>query len=148
VEKTTSPQGTPVRKVIVFKRAPVDPPKAQVTDYLLLDDATGKEICAAHVSEAQMDRGTGAVIPRRIELRWPAENLVLDMRLDGAKINIQTSPETFTRVTHPNIKSFNLGRMQIDNSPPPQALSGSAPRPQTLLESNIQQAQNLVPQTK
>jgi hypothetical protein len=148
VEKTTSPQGTPVRKVIVFKRAPVQVPRPQVTDYLLLDEATNKEICAAHISEVQVDKGTGAVIPRRIELRWPAEKLRLDMRLDAAKVNVQTSPETFTRITHPNIKSFNLGRMQVDNSPPPQALSGTAPRPQTTMDSSIQQAQGLAPQTR
>lgn len=146
VEKTTSPQGTPVRKVIVFKRSRVEPPKPQVTDYLLLDDASGKEICAAHISEVQMDRGgTYAVVPKRIELRWRAENLRLDLHLDAAKFNIQTAPETFTRQTSRNIQSFNLGRMQVDNSPPPQALSGAIPRPQALLDSKIQPVQNVVP---
>src|SRR5438552_2183642 len=83
----TSPQGTAVRKVIVFKRKPVQAPHAQVTDYLLLDDATGKEICAAHISEVQIDeQNTGAIVPKRIELRWPEQRLKLALRMDGALV--------------------------------------------------------------
>ena len=47
VKKSTSLQGTPVRTVIVLKRAAVPFPRPQITDYLLLDDASGKEICGA-----------------------------------------------------------------------------------------------------
>jgi len=122
VEKTTSPQGTPVRMVIVFNSNRVKAPAPQVTDYLLLDDASGKEICGAHISEVQIDRGTGAVLPKRIEIRWPAEKLKLGMRLDGLSINPPIPPQVFTRQPHPN--SFNLARMERDNSPPPQPFSG------------------------
>ncbi len=48
VERTRSPQGRPVRKVIVMKRLPMRPPQPQVIAHLLLDDATGKPICAAY----------------------------------------------------------------------------------------------------
>src|SRR5213078_3787215 len=71
VEKTRSPQGKAVKKVIVFNRRPVKSPEPQLTACLLLDDATGQEICSAHILETQYDPATGAVIPRRLELRWP-----------------------------------------------------------------------------
>ncbi len=126
VEKTTSSQGTPVRKVIVFRRDPL-PLKSttpQVTHYLLLDDTTGKEICSAHITEVQHDNATGAVVPRRIALLWPSEDLKLAMRLDGVTINTPVTPSMFTRQNMPNTQSFNLVRMQVDNTPPPQAITG------------------------
>ena len=129
--------GWPVLKVIVFKRKPVQAPVPQITDYLLLDAASGKEICGAHISEIQLDRNTGALVPKRIELRWPSEKLKLALRMDGTTINPQVPPQVFVRQTSPNIQSFNLARMQIDNTPPPQAYSG--------LDSKIRPAQNLVP---
>src|SRR5207253_1607563 len=63
VEKTRSPQGKPVRKVIVFNRRQVDPVKSrepQMSACLLVDDATGQEICSAHVLETHYDPATGA----------------------------------------------------------------------------------------
>ncbi len=137
VEKTTSPQGTAVRKVIVFKRRPVQPPNPQVTDYLLLDDTSGKEICAAHIGEVHVDRATGALVPKRLELRWPAEKIRLALRMDGTVINPPVSPLVFTRQSMPNIQSFNLARMQIDNTPPPQAFSG--------LDTKVRPVQGLAP---
>ena len=137
VEKTTSPQGTPVRKVIVLKRTEVQFPNPQITDYLLLDDASSKEICGAHISEVQIDRGTGAIVPKRIELRWPSEKLKLALRLDGLALNPQVPRQVFTRQTNPNIQSFNLARMQIDNTPPPNVFSG--------IDSKVRPVQGLAP---
>jgi hypothetical protein len=137
VEKTTSPEGKAVRKVIVFKRARVSPPNAQVTDYLLLDDVSSKEVCAAHVREAQLDTRTNAVVPKRLELRWPDEKLRVDMHMGVTTVNTQVLPQMFTRQVNPNIQSFNLAQMRIDNTPPPQAYSG--------LDPKVRPAQALVP---
>lgn len=123
VEKTTSPQGQAVRKVIVMKRRPMVAPAPQVTDFLLLDDATGKEICAAHIKETQIDRATGALLPRRMELRWPAERMKMALKLDGVNVNIQTFATMFQRERMNGVASFNLAKMAIDNSPPPQVFS-------------------------
>jgi hypothetical protein len=85
---------------------------AKVTDYLLLEDASSKEICSAHISEVQLqvqsDQGKGVVVPKRMELVWPSEKLKLALRIDGTTINGPTAPETFMRRTSPNIQSFNL----------------------------------------
>jgi len=127
VEKTTSPQGTPVRKVIVFKRTEVQAPNAQVTDYLLVDDASGKEICGAHITDVQIDRATNAIVPKRIALRWPSEKLTLALRLDELSLNPQVPRQVFQRQTMPNIQSFNLARGVIDNTPPPNDFSAVRP---------------------
>lgn len=126
VEHTTSPQGTPVRKVIVFARKPATAPQPQVTEYLLLEEAGRKEICAARITEVQIDRQTGAIVPRRIELRYPAEELRLAMKLDSIVVNQPSAASVFARLTMPGVQSFNLATMQIDNSPPAQAFSSAA----------------------
>ncbi|HWY85283.1 MAG TPA: hypothetical protein VNX28_01090 [Gemmataceae bacterium] len=127
VEKTKSPQGTPVRKVIVIKANPVQLPNAQVTDYLLLDDASAKEICGAHISEVQIDRATGAIVPKRIALHWPLEKLTLALRLDELTLNPQVPREVFRRLPMRDVQSFNLARGQIDNTPPPNDISSVRP---------------------
>lgn len=142
VEKATSPQGAPVLKVIVFRRKPVPAGSyatPQVTDYLLLDANTGKEICVAHISETQIDQQhrTNAIVPKRMELRWPAEKLKLGLHMRDVTINAQVPPEVFVRRTMSGVQSFNLARMKIDNSPPPQTYTGVDPK--------VRQAQGLSP---
>ncbi|MBI3411609.1 MAG: hypothetical protein HY040_25045 [Planctomycetes bacterium] len=126
VEKSTSPQGVPVRKVIVMERRPVNPPTPQVIEFLLLEDKTGKEICSARITETQVDRGTGSILPRRIELRYPAEKMKLAMKLDSTTVNQQLPPTVFTRQLMPGVQSFNLATMKVDNTPPLQAFSDNS----------------------
>jgi hypothetical protein len=114
IEKTRSPQGRPVRKVIVMNRRRVRPPAPQVTAFLLLDDATGQEICSAHISEVQVDNGKtgkGGVLPRRIEFRWSMPNnqtLGLAMRLDDVTMNPNIDPVTFARRPLQGVPSYDL----------------------------------------
>ena len=113
VERTRSPQGRAVRKVIVMKRAPQAKPNPQVVAYLLLDDASGKELCSAHITEVDVKQG--AVVPRRLELRWPAAEARLDMRLDGIAVNAQLPSTAFVRQPMPGVRSVDLARM-FENS--------------------------------
>jgi len=106
-----------------MERRPVHPPAPQVKEFLLLDDKSGKEICAARITETQIDRGTGAILPRRIELRYPAEKMKLAMKLDSTAVNQQLPPTVFARQLMPGVPSFNLATMKVDNTPPAQALT-------------------------
>jgi outer membrane lipoprotein-sorting protein len=116
IEKTKSPQGKPVKKVIVFQRLPARGSQPQITDYLLVDDATGKEICSAKVTEIQVvDKLTW--IPRRLELRWPDEKLKLTMRFNGATINHDVPQTAFVRTPMPGIASYDLATGKLDASP-------------------------------
>jgi hypothetical protein len=114
VEKARSPQGQPVRKVIVMNRRRVRPPAPQVTAFLLLDDVTGQEICSAHISEVQVDSGKNGkfgILPRKIEFLWSMPNnqtLGLAMRLDGLTMNPDIDPTTFARRPLQGVPSYDL----------------------------------------
>jgi hypothetical protein len=121
VERVRTPQGRMVRKVIVMKRAEQKAPNPQVLEYLLLDDASGQELCGARITETQLDPGkTGAILPRRLEMRWPAAKARLDMRFDSVTINTSLPPAAFVRQTMPGIRSRDLANL-FDNSAPQRA---------------------------
>jgi hypothetical protein len=125
IEKTQSPQGLPVRKVIVMNRYEARGTSPQVTAFLLLDDATGKEICSAHITEVREDATTRARLPRRIELRWPAEKLALSMLLDGVTVNAALPQTAFARPRMNGVDSYNLARGRLDSGLQP--AQGTAP---------------------
>jgi hypothetical protein len=116
VERTRSPQGQAIRKVTVFRAKPAPAGSPQVLAHLLLDDATGNEICAAEVTQVVVDRGTGAVLPRKVVLRWPAEKIKLTMTLDDVTVNGQIArPDLlFTRAPLNGVKSLDLAENRID----------------------------------
>jgi hypothetical protein len=119
VERTRSPQGTPVRKVIVLRRRPALPPTPQVTDLLLVDDRTGKEICSAHVVESQLDRSTGGLLPKRLVLSWPETKLKLTMKLDTVTARVDFPPgfPAFVRRPMQGIRSYDLAAGRFDAQP-------------------------------
>ncbi len=116
VERVRGPQGNTVRKVIVFNRWQAKGNAPQVTDYQLLDDASGKEICSAHVMEVQGNQ-SGGTVPRRIELRWPEQKVKMKMHLTRAAINAQVQPQLFVRRPLRDIPSFDLATGRIDGQP-------------------------------
>jgi hypothetical protein len=105
---TRSAQGQQVRKVTVFSRGQA---QAQVTD-CILQDAQGREICSAHIAEAQ--NVNGVILPRRVTLRWPAEQIELKLKLDEVSVNRpidgQQHAALFTRPAWPNVQSYDLAR--------------------------------------
>jgi hypothetical protein len=111
IERVRGPQGKPLRKVIVFHKWKAEGNRPQITDYLLLDDATGKEICAAHITEVQGDPGRG-IVPRKVELRWPEAKLRLTMRLNGVKLNPQMPPALFVRQRLQGVPSVDLATLR------------------------------------
>jgi hypothetical protein len=117
VERARSPQGTMVRKVIVMRRRPVLPPNPQITDFLLLNDATGKEICSAKILESQMDRDKGGLIPKRVVLSWPEQKLKLTMHLTNttAKVDFPPSFPAFVRRPLHGVPSIDLASGRVDS---------------------------------
>jgi hypothetical protein len=114
VEKAKSPQGQPVRKVIVMNRTPVHSPQPQVTDYLLLNDATGQEICSAHIISTSTDRVTGAILPYKMELRMPAQKMKLFLKMDGLALNTGIDTKVFERQPMTGVQPFNLATGQVE----------------------------------
>jgi hypothetical protein len=114
VERARSPQGNVVRKVIVMNRRETKAPEPQVTHYLLIDDASNKEICSAHITQTMLDPGTGAILPKRLDLVWRQENVTLNLIIDRAAVNVALAPEAFVRRPLSGVQAFNLARGQPD----------------------------------
>ena len=127
VEKITSPQGVPVRKVMVMNRKEVKSPLPQVTAFLLLDDRTGQEICSAHILTTRLDRATGAILPHKMDLRVPSQKMSMALKLDGVTVNGQIVATAFQRQPMAGIEPFNLatGRVEPFGT---QATQGFGPR--------------------
>jgi hypothetical protein len=115
VEETTSAQGQPVKKVIVFNRSRSAPGKPQVLAHVLLD-AHGDEICRANVLDVQavtVDHDARAVLPSRVQLIWKAQQLEMTMRLYDVQANTvdpAKAPRMFHREDLADKPSFNLAR--------------------------------------
>jgi hypothetical protein len=121
VEKSLSPQGQPVRKVTRLVRTRN---QWQVTAHLL-QDGNGKEICSAYVSEVQQDHASGVILPRQVQLVWPAEQIRMKMRFDRVSVNPATlTSEQITRLfTRPNMKDVQT----YDLARGPEAANGLRP---------------------
>jgi hypothetical protein len=115
VEQSSS-QGKATRKIIVMNRRAVQAPAPQVTAFLLVDDATGKEVCSAHITETQLDKNTGAIIPRRLEFRWPEQRFKMAMKLDGTAVNAQVPATAFVRRPMPGVPAFDLATRRLDQA--------------------------------
>jgi len=113
IERTKSPQGQPVKKIIVFNRrsSPANSEQPQIKEFLLQDEATGKTICSAHITRKQKNYHT---LPREMELKWPAQNLTLKLRLDGVQVNQQIPPQVFARTRLNGVPSFDLETGRIE----------------------------------
>jgi hypothetical protein len=126
VERVRSPQGAPIRKVIVLHRQPVKVPTPQVTAFLLLDDRTGKEICSAQIQEVQVERTHGALVPRRVVVNWPEQRVKLTMRLDTVTTNVDFPPGSpaFVRRPMQGFRSYDLAAGRVDQPASLQRVGG------------------------
>ena len=113
VEKATSPQGLPVRKVIVMNSKEVRPPQPQVTAFLLLDDRNGQEICSAHILSTKV-APTGAILPHKMELRVPSQKMSMVLKMDGLTVNTQIPATAFQRQPMTGIEPFNIATNRIE----------------------------------
>lgn len=113
VERAMSSQGQPVRKVTVLQRTPAHGTQPQVTAHILTD-AQGREIVSAQIYEVQIDRTTGAIIPRKVRLSCPADKMEMQLKLDEVTVNdpavVQAAPRLFARPQLTNVNLFDLAR--------------------------------------
>jgi hypothetical protein len=111
VERTRTPQGVAVRKVIVMSRNQEYSPTPQVRAHQILDDSTGKEICSAQIQETKTIRGV--VVPVRIEFRVPDQNMTLKLTFNGMTLNelrADSDLSVFQRHQMPGVSSIDLAR--------------------------------------
>jgi hypothetical protein len=93
IEPSVSIQGKPVWKVTVFNRGQVTATKPQVLKYRLIDEA-GHEIAVASVVSTQVNRETGATLPKIIQLTLIPEkggpNDKVDMRMNFENLQVRS----------------------------------------------------------
>jgi hypothetical protein len=90
IEQAVSIQGKPVWKITVFNRGPVTATRPQVLAYVLKDEK-GKDIAVATITATQVNRETGAVLPRSIQLtlvpeRTPNDKVEMKMVFDNLQV--------------------------------------------------------------
>jgi hypothetical protein len=110
-EAARAPDGRPVRKLTVLSRNPQG--RITVSAHRVLDDK-GQVLFAAQVTEVQRDPQTDAVLPKVVELNWPAQKLRMTMRLHDLMVNPQLPPpgssQLFVRPNLVGVRSFDLAR--------------------------------------
>jgi hypothetical protein len=116
VEKVKSPTGYPVRKVIVINRKEMRAPTPQVTTFLLIDDTTGKEICSAHIKSTLQDRGTGAILPHKMELRMPTQKMTMALTLGSVTVNGKIAETAFVRQPIAGTEAVNLATWSLQRT--------------------------------
>ncbi len=107
-----TPQGTPVRKVVVFAAHQASGNRPQVRRHLILDPS-GKTIAAAEVKEVttvvagldpQTQQKVYAHVPTRVVLHWPQQQFRMEMRMRTPKVNERlTDAELAKLFTKPHI---------------------------------------------
>jgi hypothetical protein len=114
-QDTVSPQGQPVRRVTVFAKGPaaVEYGKPQVLAHIVYDQK-GNVICAAHTLDVQLVRGTRVVLPHKLRLEWPAEKMVMTLKLEDVTVTSRIDPNRaqtlFTRHTLAHLPGYDLAR--------------------------------------
>jgi hypothetical protein len=119
VQRTRSPRGNEVIKVIAFHKAP-RVGASWVAAYMLYEaDAKGKPqiLCSAVIEESRavaLGGGKSAVLPTRVRLNCPREKMELTIDLGTVQPNVQWDQgrinDLFTRKTLQNYKSYDLAR--------------------------------------
>jgi hypothetical protein len=124
VEQSISPQGKPVQKVTLLNRSGN---QIQVTAHILKDER-GNEICSAIVSQVQTDAVSGVILPKIVELKWPAEKVRMKMVLADIHVN-GSLPQgqvaaLFTRPNLQNVTSVDLAQGTTANPGPVRRAGG------------------------
>ena len=75
-------------------------------------------LCAATISESQVDRATGAVVPKVVELNWPSQKMELKMKLSDVAVNRPIDERRaallFNRPAWKNVPSYDLAKGRFD----------------------------------
>lgn len=105
IAQRVSPQGQPVTKVVE-----VDTCHGLVLEHALFD-ATGRLIARATLSGHYQDSASGVVLPGRVDLEWPTEQLSLAIHLGTIEVNpVGIPPGTWGVPAMPDYPIRDLGQ--------------------------------------
>jgi len=116
VQTTTSPTGQAVRRITVFDKHVAKPGKPQVLAHVLTD-TKGKLICRASVHRVETHRATGVIVPTRVTIEWPAQEVKMSLSLSDVQVNgidKAMAGRLFRRADLTNITNYDLAKGVID----------------------------------
>jgi hypothetical protein len=113
-ERITSPDGQQVIKVTRVQNFQAQGTVPQVAGYFLYEGRNPQQpVCQASVAKVQYDKQTGATVPEKIKLEWPAMHLSLVLTLGEVSVNNPTlvsNPSLFARPHFRDTKEVDLAR--------------------------------------
>jgi hypothetical protein len=117
VEVARAPDGQTVRKITRLSRNAQN--EILVTAHEVRDARNNQEIFSAKVTQVQRDQQrTGAILPKVVELRWPAQRMSMTMRLNDVTVNPELPPpgtsQLFVRPNLVGVRSYDLARGGVD----------------------------------
>jgi hypothetical protein len=86
----------------------------QIVGHYLYDTRSEKLICEALVSKVQYDAASGAIVPQKIEIHWPAMRLTLAMTLSDVAVNdpkLASNTKLFARPHRSDVHETDLARV-------------------------------------
>lgn len=120
ISDAVTPQGTPVRKEVVFSAHHATGARPQVKRHLILD-MIGKVIAVAEVKEVttvvagldpQTQQKVYAAVPTRVVLSWPQQQFKMEMKMRPPKVNERLTDvemaKLFTKPQISGVEAINL----------------------------------------
>src|SRR5262249_41387303 len=116
LEESKALNGQECRRVTVFNKHLAAPGQPQVLAHVL-QDKSGKLICQAAVERVQVDRGTGAVLPTVVTIKWPAQQLSMRLILSDLQSNALDRgwPSRLFRRADLAGEAYDLARGTVDS---------------------------------
>jgi hypothetical protein len=116
IQDVTLPSGQAAKRMTVFNRNKVDAPQPQVIAHVLTD-TKGKLICKATVHQTKLDRESGAILPTKVTLEWPAQDAKMTLSMPdvkGVKLDATRTAQLFQRSDLVRYDSYDLAKQVVD----------------------------------
>ncbi len=105
VQPVLTAHGHPIQKVMQ-----VDLVRGVITEHCIYD-ARGAKVAQAHLDDFRIDKQSGAVLPRRVKLDWPQNQMSLVMNLGQVEINPTSIPSQIWDMPQmPGVQMVDLGK--------------------------------------
>ncbi|MGL4553326.1 MAG: hypothetical protein ACRC33_19340 [Gemmataceae bacterium] len=117
IADATSADGKPIKRTVVFHRKPATGSESQIAGHVV-KDAAGKLICRAYVEKVHKDR-SGAVVPSKVKIEWPAEEVTITLMLSDIKVNAITKENAaamFNRTAIPGVEVYDLAKSAVTST--------------------------------
>jgi hypothetical protein len=105
VQPVVTAHGMPLQKVMQ-----VDLTHGVITEHSIYD-SHGQKIAQARLEDFRLDKSTGVILPRRVKLDWPQNQMSLVMNFGNIEVNPRAIPSQIWDMPEmPGVQMVDLGR--------------------------------------